>query len=90
VVARRTPVSLSEANRLLNVFNRAIVLSLRRPRCLQYAAGAVCFLRRCGIPATLVIGVMGQPFHAHAWVELNGELLGGVADMSTFSVIDRI
>jgi hypothetical protein len=29
-----------------------------------------------GFDLTLVIGVQNRPFYAHAWVELDGEIIG--------------
>ena len=43
--------------------------------CLQRSAAATCLLRRHGIPAQLVIGTQQIPFNAHAWVEVDGQVV---------------
>lgn len=43
--------------------------------CLQSAAAGVCFLRLHGIRAEIVIGVRRVPFYAHAWIEVDGEVV---------------
>jgi Transglutaminase-like superfamily len=58
--------------------------------CLQRSAAAACLLKRCGIPAQMVVGARLMPFKAHAWVEVGG---GVVNDKSyvpeMYSVLDR-
>lgn len=52
--------------------------------CLPRAIGAQTLLRRYGYPAVLRIGAteMHRNFGAHAWVELEGEIVtGGPAEM---------
>lgn len=44
--------------------------------CLQKASVKTCLLRQYGIPAEMKIGVHKQPFHAHAWVEVAGNVVG--------------
>lgn len=43
--------------------------------CLQRAAATVCILRQYGISAQMVIGVQNLPFKAHAWVEVDGQIV---------------
>jgi hypothetical protein len=54
---------------------RARAWYVRRAWCLQAAGAAVMLLRLRGVDAQLVIGVRKMPFLAHAWVELDGEVL---------------
>jgi hypothetical protein len=44
-------------------------------RCLQRSATTCCLLRRYGIPAEMVIGTRQLPFQAHAWVEVEGQIV---------------
>jgi hypothetical protein len=44
--------------------------------CLQKASVTASLLRQHGYQAEMKIGVRKQPFHAHAWVEVNGEVVG--------------
>ena len=44
--------------------------------CLPYAAALGSILRAKGIDAYLVIGVRSIPFEAHAWIEVEGKIVG--------------
>jgi predicted transcriptional regulator len=44
--------------------------------CLQRASALSCLLRQHGISAVMRIGIRKQPFYAHAWVEVGGEVVG--------------
>jgi transglutaminase superfamily protein len=65
-----TPERISQAVDL------AAALYFKPVLCLQRSAAAACLLKRQGYPAEMVIGVQQLPFVAHAWVELNGMVLG--------------
>lgn len=43
-----------------------------RAECLEQSLVAYVLLRRRGVPVQLRLGVQPYPFHAHAWIELNG------------------
>jgi len=43
-----------------------------RAECLEQSLVAYVLLRRRGVPVQLKLGVQPYPFHAHAWIELNG------------------
>jgi hypothetical protein len=47
--------------------------------CLQRSICIAALLRRCGLPARLVIGYRPVPFLSHAWVEINGRVVGDSA-----------
>ena len=44
-----------------------------RAVCLEQSLALYVLLRRRGVAAELRLGVQAYPFHAHAWVELDGE-----------------
>ena len=54
----------------------AAALYFKPVLCLQRSAAAACLLKKQGHPAEMVIGVQQLPFVAHAWVELNGMVIG--------------
>ena len=59
--------------------------------CLQRSAAATCLLRRHGIPAQLVIGTQQIPFNAHAWVEVEGQVVSDRPYMhEMYAVLERI
>jgi hypothetical protein len=64
--------SLAELCRALDI---ASIWYWKRVLCLQRSAAATCLLRRHGIPAQLVIGTQQIPFNAHAWVEVDGQVV---------------
>ena len=43
--------------------------------CLQRSAATVYLLKRSGISAQLVIGAQQMPFRAHAWVEVDEQVV---------------
>lgn len=47
----------------------------KRVLCLQRTAATASLLRQFGLPALMVIGVQTLPFKAHAWVEVDGQVL---------------
>ena len=58
--------------------------------CLQRSAATTRLLRRFGVPAHMVIGAQQMPFKAHAWVEVDGQVVNDkpyVREM--YSVLDQ-
>jgi Transglutaminase-like superfamily len=43
--------------------------------CLQRSAATTWMLRRHGVHAELIIGIQQLPFRAHAWVEVDGQVV---------------
>lgn len=43
--------------------------------CLQRSAATARLLREHGVSADMVIGAQSLPFKAHAWVEVNGQVI---------------
>lgn len=52
-----------------------------RAICLEQSLTLYLLLRRRGIPVELRIGVQPYPFHAHAWVEFEGEPVNEEAEV---------
>jgi hypothetical protein len=58
--------------------------------CLQRSAATACLLRKYGIPAQMIIGAQRMPFKAHAWVEVNGDVVNDKPYMpEMYVVLDR-
>lgn len=58
--------------------------------CLQRSAAATCLLRKCGLPAQMVIGAQQTPFRAHAWVEVDGRVVNDKPyTPEIYGVLDR-
>ncbi len=77
----------------------ATSLAVRRARrlfpadvkCLAAAATCTGLLRLQDMPAQLVIGVRKQPFEAHAWTELDGQVVNDdVAVTATYVAITTV
>ena len=70
--------------------NVACAVYFKQVQCLQRSAALVCLLRDCGVPASLVIGAQHIPFHGHAWVEVQGEIVNDHrASLEKYIVLDR-
>jgi Transglutaminase-like superfamily len=74
-VARRDIAFGGSTKRICRSVDLACVWYWKQVLCLQRSAVTCCLLKRCGIPARLVIGVRQLPFRAHAWVESNGMIV---------------
>ena len=58
--------------------------------CQQRSAATACLLRKCGVPAQLVIGAQQMPFKAHAWVEVDGRVVNDKPyTPEMYGVLDR-
>ena len=64
--------------------DRATTYYPRHALCLQRSAVATCLLRRQGVSAEMVIGCRKMPFHSHAWVEVDGEVVNDKKKVSQF------
>jgi prolyl oligopeptidase len=60
---------------IFRAVNLACVFYFKEIFCLQRAAATTCLLRKAGIRAEMVIGIQPLPFHAHAWVEVEGAVV---------------
>lgn len=85
-----SPRDQESARRICGAVDRAATYYYKRAWCLQRSATTVCLLRLRGIAAELVIGARKMPFAAHAWVELDGQVLNNspiVRDL--YTVLER-
>jgi Transglutaminase-like superfamily len=58
--------------------------------CLQRSAATACLLKRNGVPAQMVIGFQQMPFRAHAWVEVDGQVVNDRPyTPEMYAVLDR-
>lgn len=79
-----TPSFSSESNNdeeTLKSLKRALDLAVRfmffNSDCVYQSLAFAMMLRRRSIPAVVCMGVSSFPFHAHAWVEVNGVVVSG-------------
>jgi len=78
------------AERLCKAIDLAALGYWKRILCLQRSAATTCFLRRFGVPAQMVIGTQQMPFKAHAWVEVDGQVVNDRPYIcELYAVLDR-
>ncbi|MEA2489648.1 MAG: hypothetical protein QOH21_1440 [Acidobacteriota bacterium] len=79
-LVRRTHVSSRQgaetAAELCQMMNRAESYYPRKLQCLRRSAAMTWLFRSRGYPAEMVVGASILPFLAHAWVELEGHVVG--------------
>jgi hypothetical protein len=82
-IIRKWPISNSrrrnegaELPAVCDAVHAAAVWYPKQTLCLQKASVTTSLLRQHGFPADMKIGVRKQPFHAHAWVEVDGQVVG--------------
>jgi hypothetical protein len=66
----------AELPALCEAVHTAAVWYPKQTLCLQKASVTTSLLRQHGFAADMKIGVRKQPFHAHAWVEVDGQVVG--------------
>lgn len=58
--------------------------------CLQRSSATACLLKQYGVRAQMVIGAQHMPFKAHAWVEVDGQVVNDKPYMpEMYGVLDR-
>lgn len=89
-IVRRWPVSKKTNNdhetiaTVCAAVERAISYHLKHTWCLERSAVLTCYLRAKGVPAEMVIGCRKMPFHGHAWVEVDGQVVNDNQKVLTF------
>ncbi len=92
---RRTPVTQASAvtralERACAGVDTACLWYWKQVLCLQRSVATVILLREQGVAAELVIGAQHMPFKAHAWVEVDGNVVNDRSYMNEmYSVLDR-
>ena len=88
-VAKTTP-NPGTVSRICSAVDVACMLYPKQALCLQRSSVATCLLRQHGVNAEMVIGVQKLPFKAHAWVEVNGQVVNDKPYTSEmYSVLER-
>ena len=77
-------------DRVCSAVDMACIWYWKEVLCLQRSAVTNCLLRSRGIFAQMVIGTQQLPFKAHAWVEVDGRVVGDKAYVKEmYVVLDR-
>lgn len=93
-IVRRCRVTSLRRRPPADEFRRAVDAASRWTlipvQCLERAVVAGCLFRLFGYDARFVIGVRRTPFYAHAWAELDGEVLTDAAErVRDLAVVER-
>ncbi len=76
--------------RVCEAVDMACIWYWKEVLCLQRSAATACLLKCCGVPAQVMIGAQQMPFKAHAWVEVDGQVVNDkpyVREM--YAVLDK-
>jgi hypothetical protein len=88
-LSRRAPSAYTTAL-VCSAVNRACIWYPKRVFCLQRSMVVTCLLRSYGVPAQMVFGAQRLPFRAHAWVEVNGQVINERSEVQRlFAVWER-
>lgn len=71
---RETPAP-GAAQQICSAVDMACIWYWKEALCLQRSAATACLLKQYGVPAQMVLGAQQMPFKAHAWVEVDGQVV---------------
>jgi hypothetical protein len=87
---RNQPATPCSLERICSAIDMACIWYWKQVQCLARSASTVCLLRSRGVQAQLVIGAQRMPFKAHAWVEVDGQIVNDKPYMpEIYAVLDR-
>ncbi len=82
--------SADPAERVCSAVDMACIWYWKEVLCLQRSAVTACLLKERGFSAQLVIGAQQMPFKAHAWVEVEGQVVNDKPYVNgMYAVLDR-
>ncbi len=77
--------------RVRAMVDRAQMYYPKKAMCLQHSAVVTCLLRRRGVPAQMILAAQTVPPKAHAWVEVDGNVVNDfTAVQNAYQVMRRI
>jgi hypothetical protein len=86
----RKPASPDVVNQVCAAMDTACICYWKEVLCLQRSVATACLLKSCGLPAQMVIGAQQVPFKAHAWVEVDGQVVNDKLHIrEMYTVLDR-
>jgi hypothetical protein len=87
---RIEPATHGTLERICSAVDMACIWYWKQVECLTRSASTACLLRSRGVPAQLVIAAQRMPFKAHAWVEVDGQIVNDKPYMpEIYAVLDR-
>jgi transglutaminase superfamily protein len=87
---RNTTRRCNSIAELCHAIDVACIWYWKQVLCLQRSAATAISLKNSGFHAEMVIGAQQMPFRAHAWVEVDGQVVNDKVYMpEIYSVLDR-
>ena len=84
------PTSVDSTERICAAVDMACIWYWKEVLCLQRSAATACLLKHYSVPAQMMIGAQQMPFKAHAWVEVQGQVVNDKPYMrEMYAVLDR-
>jgi len=84
------PEERNTIDRVCMAVNYACVWYPKQVLCMQRSFVTTCLLRNHGIRAQMVLGAQKVPFKAHAWVEVEGQVINERSNLQEmYAVWDR-
>jgi len=84
------PASTNAVERICSAIDLACIWYWKEVLCLQRSAATACLLKRYGVQAQMMIGAQQMPFRAHAWVEVDGQVVNDRPYMrEIYALLDR-
>lgn len=76
--------------RICDAVDMACIWYWKEALCLQRSSATACLLKTYGVQAQMVIGAQQMPFKAHAWVEVDGQVVNDKPyTPEMYGVLDR-
>lgn len=76
--------------RICDAVDMACIWYWKEALCLQRSSATACLLKNYGVRAQMVIGAQQMPFKAHAWVEVDGQVVNDKPyTPEMYGVLDR-
>ena len=87
---RKGPPTSDAVERICAAVDMACIWYWKKVLCLQRSAATACLLKTYGVDAQMVIGAQQVPFRAHAWVEVDGQVVNDKPyTPEMYSILDR-
>lgn len=87
---RKRAAAPDAVEKLCAAMDLACIWYWKEALCLQRSAATTCLLKQYGVVAQLVIGAQQMPFKAHAWVEVDGQVVNDKPYMAEiYAVLER-
>jgi hypothetical protein len=87
---RKASPEARTVERICSAVDMAAIWYPKQVLCLQRSAATACLLKANGVEAHMVIGAQQIPFRAHAWVEVEGQVVNDKPyTPEIYAVLDR-